>query len=192
MLAALVALPLTTQAAFINFTATLTGPQENPANGSIAIGSATGILDTSTNELIWTVTANGLSLGTSRAHFHGLTDPPPNHTDDNCGILLAFIDLVTPALVDPDVVHVLDTLTGNTSGVYVGRVDLDLVPSASANLAGLLNNQWYINIHDGEFGGGEIRGQFFRSVAVPLPAGLWLLSSAFAALPLIKRRQAAA
>ena len=139
----------------------------------------------------WNVTvdaAHPLTGGPAGAgHFHGNTDSPPNHTDDARVPVLPFMG----AGVDADIFKI-DNLSGSTSGSFFGVVDLDLVPTAIANIAGLLSSQWYVNIHNAEFPGGEIRGQFLTATLVPspvpVPAAVWLLGSALIGASSIRRR----
>lgn len=202
MLAVLAAVPFGAQAAFINFTATLTSGEEFPAPGvpSTATGSLTAILDTDTNVFTWTLTASGLTANTTAVHFHGNTPFPPNHTGLARQVTLGFIG----SGVDPDVTTVMNTLGGATSGMYIGVADLDLALNArggaqpltvAEQIAGLKNTQWYVNIHNANNPGGEIRGQVFLAspqAVVPVPAVAWLLAAAFGALPLWARRRRAA
>lgn len=196
-------LPIASQAAFINFTATLTAGDEFPAPTvpSTATGSLTGILDTDTNIFTWTLTATGLTAATTAVHFHGNTPFPPAHSGLTRPVVMGFIG----SGVDPDVTTLLNTLGGATSGTYIGTADLDLALNDRAGdfpltvaeqIAGLKNTQWYVNIHNANNPAGEIRGQVFLAdpvAAVPLPAMAWVLGLAFGAVPVWagKRRRAA-
>jgi hypothetical protein len=189
-----------TQAAFINFTATLSSAEEFPAPTvpSTATGSLTAILDTDTNQFTWTLVATGLTANTSAIHFHGNTPFPPSHTGVALPVVLGFVG----GDIDPDVTAELDTLSGRTSGTYIGTADLDLALNDRAGtnpltvaeqIAGLKATQWYVNIHNENNQPGEIRGQLFLAspTAVPVPAVAWLAGLAFGALPLWSRRRRA-
>jgi hypothetical protein len=192
--------PAVSQAAFINFTATLTVDEEfpDPSVPSSATGSLTAILDTDTNVFTWILTATGLSAPTSAVHFHGNTPFPPGHTELARQVTMGFI-----GGSDPDVTAVLDTLSGATSGTYIGTADLDLALNdrggdqpltVAQQIQGLLNTQWYVNIHNANNPSGEIRGQVFLAgpiAAVPIPAVAWVLGLAFGALPLWAGRRSA-
>lgn len=185
--------PVVTQAAFINFTATLTADAEfpSPPVPSTATGSLTAILDTDTNQFTWTLTATGLTASTSAVHFHGNTPFPPDHANLARPVVMGFI-----GGADPDVTTVLNTLGGATSGTYIGTADLDLALNdrtgafpltVAQQIQGLKDTQWYVNIHNANNPSGEIRGQVFLAgpvAAVPLPAVAWLLGLAFGGLPL--------
>jgi hypothetical protein len=201
LLAALSIAPFATQAALINFTATLTSGEEFPAPAvpSTATGSLTAILDTDTNVFTWTLTASGLTAPTTAVHFHGNTPFPPNHTGLARQVTLGFI-----GGGDPDVTTLFNSLGGATAGLYVGVADLDLALNdrggaqpltVAEQIAGLRNTQWYVNIHNENNPSGEIRGQVFLAepvAVVPVPAVAWLLAGAFGALPLWARRRRAA
>jgi hypothetical protein len=200
-LGTLLLIPVLSQAALINFTATLTDEEEFPPPVGTAdpFGSLVAILDTDTNVFTWTLSAGGLSAATTAVHFHGNTPFPPNHTGLTRQVTLGFI-----GGADPDVVTLLDTLTGNTSGTYVGQADLDLALNdrggtqpltVAEQIQGLLNTQWYVNIHNANNPGGEIRGQVFLAgpiAAIPLPGVAWLAALAFGALPIWAGRRRAA
>lgn len=196
---AFLGLPLTSQAAFINFTATLSSAEESPAPGvpSSATGSLTAILDTDTNEFLWTLTATGLTGAATAVHFHGNTPFPPGHLGVALPVVMGFIG----SGVDADVTPLLDTLTGATSGTYVGMADLDLALNdrggafpltVAQQIAGLTSTQWYVNIHNANNPAGEIRGQVFLAApvaVVPVPAVAGLLGLAFIGLPLRSGRR---
>lgn len=198
LLLALLAAPVVTQAAFINFTATLTSGEEFPAPGvpSTAVGSLTAILDTDTHLFTWTLTATGLTAATTAVHFHGNTDFPPNNTGVALPVVMGFVG----GTIDSDITTVLNTLGGATSGAYIGVADLDLALNDRAGaspltvaqqITGLLNTQWYVNIHNANNPSGEIRGQVFLAgpIAAPLPSVAWLAGLAFGAVPLLFRRR---
>lgn len=197
---ALLGLSLPSQAAFINFTATLTSGEEFPAPAvpSAATGSLTAILDTDTNEFTWTLTASGLTAPTMAVHFHGNTASPPGHLGVALPVVMGFIG----GGVDADVTAVLDTLTGAMTGTYIGVADLDLALNdrggalpltVAEQIAGLMGTRWYVNIHNANNPAGEIRGQVFLAgpIAVPVPAVAALLGLAFVGLLWSGRRYTA-
>ncbi len=121
-----------------NVYTTLSGANENPANGSSAIGYATGTFDPITNQLDITVIYSGLAANASAAHIHG-----PAAVGVNAGVLIGFSGV--PAA---------------TSGTfsYSGVI-------SSANAGHLLAGNTYINIHNATFPAGEIRGQLTANCA---------------------------
>lgn len=133
----------------------LSGLQEVPPNASPGSGSAMVHIDTDTGAIDITGSYTGLIAPVSAAHLHGLAP-----AGSNAGVLFGL------------------TTTGGTTGTFSGNGVL-----SAANLAGMLNNLTYINVHTSAFPGGEIRGQ----VIVPAPAGLL----AFAVAPFVARRRRA-
>jgi hypothetical protein len=193
-----VAAPGLSQAALINFTATLTVADEFPAPSvpSSANGSLTAILDTDTNVFTWTLIASGLTATTTAVHFHGNTPFPPNHTGLARPVVMGFIG----SGVDPGVTALANSLEGNQSGLFVGTADLDLALNDRAGdfpltvaeqINGLLGTQWYVNIHNANNPAGEIRGQVFLATptAVPAPAVGWLMGLGVGALVLRTARR---
>jgi hypothetical protein len=127
------------------FIATMNGANErpNPAN-TTATGTATYVLRG--NELSYTVTVTGLSAPASGSHIH----------------------VGSSTVAGPIVVPYMAYAVQN-GVVTTGTIDLSKPVAAGANtisgdsLRVLLNNgNAYTNVHTGNFGGGEIRGQIIR------------------------------
>ena len=145
-------------AVLIDMSATLSGTQEVPPNGSAGTGSATIVFDDVSNELNWDIVFSDLSGPATAAHFHG-----PAPVGSNAGVQ-----------VDIGAVSGLGSpMTGSATISDLQEADL---------LAGL----WYINIHTSMFPGGEIRGQVQAQV-IPIPAAAWLLVSGLAGLMAVTR-----
>lgn len=156
----------------IIYTATLTGPDENPPNASPGTGVVTVEYDPDTHLLDVETSFAGLLGETTIAHIHCCVAPPGN---------------IIPATQVP-------SFEGFPQGVTSGNfsISLDLTQDASFNPAFLTNaggtaaaaemalaagldaGMAYFNIHTSEFGGGEIRG-FLQVQQVPEPASLLLL-----------------
>lgn len=141
------------------FTATLTGAEEVPPNASTATGFAMVVL--STDETMITVNVNFQNLITpaSAGHIHGPATPGVN-----APVLFPFAGV--PAAI---------------SGVVPEQV-FAITAEQVANLeAGL----FYVNIHNSEFPGGEIRGQL---AAIPEPSTMGLLAIGFGSFLLARRK----
>jgi len=162
----------------VPFVATLSGDQEVSPVVSTATGSAQLLLNAAQDRLEIHISIVGLDLDglqtpgnpnddVTRAHIHSA----PAGT--NGGIVFGFLDpnsdLNGDLMIDPvagTIFSAWDLAEGN--GTTLG-----------AQLAALLNDGLYINVHTTSYPGGEIRGQILR---VPEPAALALFAVAFAAL----------
>jgi hypothetical protein len=143
-------------AATLTFTATMTGAEETPPNGSTGTGFAT-------------VTLNG-DLLTVQESFTGLTGGPASAAHIHC---------CTPPGVAAPVVIPFPTFPAATSGIFTQTFDLSTFTfggglNETTFLAGLTGGLAYVNIHNATFPGGEIRGQLLPT---PEPASLMLLAT---------------
>ena len=142
----------------VQFSATLSGPNESPANASLGTGFAVVIYDATTHMLQVQVTFSGLTGSTTASHIHAATPTP--------GAGTAGVATTTPTFAGFPL--------GVTSGSYFNILDLTLlssynpayvtanggtVASAEAALMGaMFQGETYLNIHTTSFPGGEIRG----------------------------------
>ncbi len=122
-------------AAILTFQATLTGGQEVPPNSSPAVGSVTAIYDQSTGQFSVGGTFGGLTAPATAAHVPraavGVAGP-----------------VVNPLSLVPG---------GSPSGAFV--IGAFASPLTPAQITQLQNGEWYVNVHNANFPGGEIRGQ---------------------------------
>ena len=139
---------------------TLTGDQAVPPGDPD--GSASGILsvDDVTGEIVWNLTYTNIA-DPSAMHIHGPNGP----TGSTAGV---FIGLGTsssgPGILDGSLIH--SPLS-----------DLSLILSKSSD--------YYVNIHNGDFPPGAVRGQL--GVVVPEPSTALLLLACLPALHLARR-----
>ena len=144
---ALALAPTAAHATFILFTATLTGSQEVPPNASTAIGFGSVLLD----DVLLTITVNeswtGLTAPATASHIHG-----PGAPGIAAPVIFGFAGV--PAA------------TSGTIPQQVFAITLAQIAQLEAGL-------FYMNIHDSNFPGGEIRGQLH---AAPEPMTLALLA----------------
>ena len=143
-------------------TANLTGAQETPPNVSSATGSTTFTYETAADTLAYTVSFTGLSSPAIASHIHiGPTGTPG--------------PVILPLILIP----------ATTSGMFTGTltaVGFSPQPDAGINtfadaIHAIQSGDTYLDIHTGDFPGGEIRGQLTpSSSAVPEPSSLFSLS----------------
>ena len=159
--AVVLGMPSLAGAAVIGYSATMSGPNENPANASPGTGNATLIIDTTAHTMCVSVAFSGLTAGNTAAHIHccvaspgtaGVATPlpgfPPGVTS---GSYLNTLDLTSASSYNP----AFFTAHGNTPAAAEAFL-----------LTGLAAGQAYFNIHSSTFPGGEIRG-FFAAAATP-------------------------
>jgi hypothetical protein len=180
---------VTAKATTYQFQATLSGPNESPANFSPGTGFAVVYLDDSLNTMTINLNFSGLTGTTTASHIHAATASPLTGT--------AGVATTTPYFAGFPI--------GVTSGTYNNVLNLTLASSYNASyitanggttagaeaalLAALSSGSAYFNIHTTTFGGGEIRG-FFVPVAVPEPSTIALVGLGGLAL-VVRRRKSA-
>lgn len=171
----LVSAPLS-HATIIQYTANLSGPNEDPPNASPGIGFATVTVDDVANTMHVQVTFSGLLGNTTAAHIHCCTAIPLTGT--------AGVATTTPNFAGFPL--------GVTSGIYDNILDMTLSSSYNPSFVsahggttagaeaflfnGMFLNESYFNIHTTVVGTGEIRGFLTQVSGVPEPTTLALLS----------------
>lgn len=161
------------QGAVLIYSASLTGPNESPANASPGTGISFVTINDVANTMRVEISFTGLTGNTSASHIHAATTVP--------GAGTAGVATTTP------------TFTGFPIGVSSGSMDqtYDMTSASSYNSAYITANGGtpasaftalkasiaggtaYVNIHTSTFNGGEIRG-----FLVPEPATASLLGLA--------------
>lgn len=171
---AMLCAPTIASAAFMTFTANLSGAAEAPPNASPGTGFTIVDFDTTAHTMRVRATFSGLLGNTSAAHIHSATTVPgvgavgvatelPSFTGFPLGVTSGTYDntfnTALTAFYNP-------TFLTNNGGTAAS--------AETALFAGMTQGRAYLNIHTSVFPGGEIRG-FLQPV--PAPPGLILLGS---------------
>lgn len=163
------------------FKTTFAGTNEAPPTPSLGTGSAT--VTVSGTLLDVSLSFSGLTAPAAAAHIHCCTTP-----GNNVGVAVPFTGF--PAATSGTYANSFDlTLGGTYTASFLTGAGGTASSAAAVLLAGLEAGEAYINIHDANFPGGEIRG-FLTAVAAaaPEPSSLWLLGfAAFAGIGASRR-----
>jgi hypothetical protein len=177
------------QAVPVDFSATLSGPNESPPNASLGTGTALVTFDLAANTMRVQVTFSGLTGTDTASHIHCCTALPGAGTAGVATTTPTFTGFptgVTSGIYD----HTFDMLaaTSYNAAFISGAFDPTHDP-AGAELA-LYNAMWagetYLNIHSTVVPGGEIRGFL---TFVPEPITLSLFGTGLAGMTLMRRRK---
>lgn len=139
----------------------ISGAQENPPTSSTATGTITGSYSTTTKILTLNITVTGLSANLTGRHIHK-------------GAV---------GVNGPVVVH----LMGANGSKNYSSAGMDNFVLTSAQETDLLGGLYYVNFHNSNFPGGEVRGQLNLDV-VPEPASMTALAAG--ALIALRRKRA--
>lgn len=170
------------QSSILVYTATMSGLNEAPPNGSPATGFTTVTVDSVLNSMNVNITYSGLIGGPpAAAHIHCCVAP-----GSNVGVAVGFPGFPATTsgtysntfnLLDPSI-YTNAFLTTFGGGTAAG--------AEAALLQGFASGTAYSNIHNAVFPGGEIRGFL---TAVPEPGAWALMILGFGAVGATLRRR---
>ena len=165
--ALLCVLPISSQAAFHGFGASLDGSQQVPPFVTPGTGLGFFVFDDVSKVLTWDITFGSLLspifVGPGAgAHIHA-------GPAGGIGLPIIFLDASNPGTIMSG--------EGLTAGRFIGSDILTMPEETALFAAGL-----YVNFHTLSSPDGEIRGQILPAVLVPIPAAIWMLGSALTLL----------
>ena len=178
-LAGLAALPAA--ALQTTFVTTLTGPGENPPNASTATGSSVVVFDDVLLTMNVSTSFAGLIGGpATAAHIHCCAAPPAN-----VGVAVGFTGF--PGATSGTYNNVFNlTLGGTFNATFLANNGGNAASAFAALLTGVKAGQSYVNIHNAQFPGGEIRGFL---APIPEPETYALMLAGLAAVGVGARRR---
>ena len=185
---ALVASATVADANVLVYTASLSGPNESPANASPGTGFGTITIDDILNTMRVQFSFSGLTGTTSAAHIHAATAVAGTGTAGvatQTPFFAGFPTGVTAGTMDTTFDM---TLASSFNASYITANGGTPLSAFAALEAAANGGKAYLNIHTSTFGGGEIRG-FLTPVAVPEPASVVLLGLGGSALGMARHRR---
>lgn len=176
----------TAQAVITTYRANLSGANEQPPNASPGTGTAFVTIDNVANTMEVQVSFSGLTSGTTASHIHAPTAAPFTGTAGVATTVPTFPGFplgVTTGTYD----QVFNLLTDSTYNPTFEAANGGTAASAEAALLGAIaSGRAYLNIHTGQFPGGEIRGFL---VAVPEPKSWAIMLLGLGAIGWTARRR---
>lgn len=190
MAAPAAALPLP----YYTYVAMLSGANEATPNASPGTGFAEVTPYPTVHMLEVIVDFSGLTAGSTASHIHCCTATPDAGTAGVATPVPTF-PLFPTGVTSGSYDQIFDmTLATSYNPTFLAIYGGDTAAAEAALLAGLADHTAYLNIHTGNYPGGEIRG-FFETIAIdyiPEPASLALLGAGLIGAFRLRRKKLAA
>ena len=178
-------------AAPILFTATLTGPAEEPPNASPATGTTLVTIDPVAHTMQVQITFSGLLGPTNASHIHVINGPGDVNLADTLGPVATMVPAFTgfPLGVTAGSLDHTFNMTDPASyrAGFITSAGGSVAQAEAALFDGIITGRAYLNIHTTVFPGGEIRG--FLTPVAPEPSLLLLMFAGGAGVLARKRAQ---
>jgi len=187
LLPALIACSLmSARASVFQYSVTLDGPSESPANASPGIGSGSVNYDNVAHTLQLQVSFSGLLGTTTASHIHAPTASPFSGTANVATTTPSFTGFPL-GVMSGTFANTLNLTAASTyTPAFVTANGGTLAGAEAALASAMAGGKAYWNIHSSVFGGGEIRGFL---VAVPEPSTFVLAGLGGVALMFWLRRR---
>jgi hypothetical protein len=162
-------------AAPISFIASLSGPNESPANSSPGFGQALVDIDSVANTMRVRASFTNLTANAIAAHIHSATASPGTGTAGVATTMPAFTGFPLGA-TSGSFDNTFDmTLSSSYNGSFITANGGTTASAEAALFASIAAGTAYFNIHTTAFGGGEIRG--FLALGAPEPASIVMMGT---------------
>jgi hypothetical protein len=155
------ALGVGTASAQWTFQATLLGTGENPANGSPGTGFGTVVLNAAQTQITVNESWSGITSPATASHIHGV-----GGVGTNAPVIFPF---------------------SGVPSATSGSIPQQSFAITAQQVSWLFSGYLYMNVHDANFPGGEIRGQLYL-VPEPSTAALFGLGIGGIAIRAIRKR----